>query len=65
MEQTLADSGDGEELLDTKVGGVLSTDKVCWLSQVCLQCAILALACSLCVKSLTLQRIDAHTWKKV
>ena len=28
MGQSLSDRGDGEELMDTKVGGVHSTDKI-------------------------------------
>ena len=36
MEQSLEDSGDGEELIDTKVEGVHSTDKGLRPSQVCL-----------------------------
>ena len=35
MEQSMADSGDGEEQTDTKVGGVHSTDKEQWPSQLC------------------------------
>ena len=35
MEQSLADIGDGEELIDTKVMGVHSTDKDLRFSQVC------------------------------
>ena len=33
MEQSLADRGDGQELIDTKIEGVDSTDKVSWPSQ--------------------------------
>ena len=36
MEQSLAESGDGEELIDTKVVGVHSGDKDLRSSQVCL-----------------------------
>ena len=33
MEQSLADRGDREELIDTKVGGVHLTDEDLWPSQ--------------------------------
>ena len=45
MEQGLADSGDGEELIDTNVGGVHSTDSLLQPCQVCLQLLMWALAC--------------------
>ena len=36
MKQSLVDRGSGEELMDTKVGSVHSTDKDLWPSQICL-----------------------------
>ena len=45
MSPTLADTGDGEELVDTKVGVVLFRDSRLQLSQLCLLCVIWALAC--------------------
>ena len=45
MEESLADRGDGEELIDAKVWFVLPTDKDLRPSQACLYCVIWALAC--------------------
>ena len=45
MEQSLADSDDGEEQMDTKVGGVHSTDGRQQPSKMCLYCVIWALVC--------------------
>ena len=45
MKQSLADRGDGEELIDTKLGGVHSTDSQLQLSNLFLQLMIWALAC--------------------
>ena len=42
MEQSLADRGDEEEFIDTKVEGVHSTDSQQQPSQVFLYCVILA-----------------------
>ena len=58
MEKSLEDRSDGEELIDTKVGGVHLTD-----SQI-QPCEIWALACWLCGKILTSERIDGHSWNK-
>ena len=41
MEQSLADRGDGEELMDTKVVGVHTTDSRLQSSQLCLYCVVL------------------------
>ena len=45
MEQSLEDKGDGEELMDSKLWGVLSTEDRLQLSQISLQLLIWALAC--------------------
>ena len=45
MKQSLADRGHGEELIDTKFGGVHSTDSCLQLPQVCHLLKIWALAC--------------------
>ena len=45
MKQSLADRGDGEELIYTKLGDVYLTDSRLQPSQVCLQLMIWALAC--------------------
>ena len=45
MEQSLADRSDGEEQIDTKVGGVHSTDGRQQPSEICLYCVIRALVC--------------------
>ena len=63
MEQSLADIGDGEQLIDTKVGGMDSTDSQLRPSKVCLMRVIWAYAW--CIKVLTTERIDAHSWNKV
>ena len=65
MEQSLADRCDGDELIDTKLGGVLSTDNRLQPSKAILQCLIWALAFLLCGKILSLDLIDEHTWNKV
>ena len=44
MEESLADRGDGEELIDTKDGDVHSTDSQLQSSQVRLYCVIWTLA---------------------
>ena len=64
-EQALAGIGDETELIDTKIGGVLSTDSRLQPSQLCLQRTIWVLACWLCGKIPTLERIDTHAWNKV
>ena len=40
MEQSLGDQGDGEELIDTKVEGVHSTDRRQQPSQLCPYCVV-------------------------
>ena len=65
MEQSLTDRGDEEELTDTKVRGVHSTDSRLHPAQICLQCMIWAKACRVCGKYQTLELIDAHSWNKV
>ena len=65
MEETLADILDGDELIDTKVEGVHWTDKDQGPSELCLYCVIWALACWLCGKFLSSERIDAHSLNKV
>ena len=45
MEQSLAEGGDGEELVDTKFGGVHYKDKDLRSSPLCLKCNIWALVC--------------------
>ena len=65
MELSLADRGDGEELIDTKIGGVHLTDSWQQPSKVCLKPDIWASVCSLCGKFLNRQVIDAHSWNKV
>ena len=45
MEESLADGGDGEELIDTKVGDVHSTDSQLQSSKVGIYCVIWTLAC--------------------
>ena len=45
MKQSLANRSDGEELIDTNLGGVHSTDSRLQPSQLCLQLIIWALAC--------------------
>ena len=59
MEQSLADRDDGEDLIEAKVGGVHSTDSQLQPSQVYLYFVIWELACCLCGKTLTSERIDA------
>ena len=44
MEQSLADRGDVDELINTTVECVNSMDKDSWASQVCLKSTIWALA---------------------
>ena len=44
-ETKFTDRGDGEELIDTKLGGVHLTDIRLQLSQLCLQLMIWALTC--------------------
>ena len=51
MKQSLAYRGDGEELIDTKLGGVHSTDSRLQPSHLCLLLLICALACWLISKS--------------
>ena len=65
MEQSLADSGDGEESIHTKPGSVHFMDNRLQPSQLCLQLLIWALSCWLCSRFLNLERIDAHPWNKV
>ena len=55
MDQSLADRSDGEEVVDTKLGSVPSTDSRLQPSNLSLQCMIL----------LNLEQIDGHTWNKV
>ena len=65
MKQSIANISDGEELIDTKVGGVRSTDKDLRPSQLCLYWVIWALACWLCGKILTSEWIDAESRNRV
>ena len=65
MEQSLADRGNGEELIETKGWGVQSTVKEKRDSLLCLYCVIWALACLLCGKFLTSKLIDEHSWNKL
>ena len=45
MEQSLAETGDGEELIDTKTVGVQQTDSKLPPAQLCLKRLIWALQC--------------------
>ena len=65
MEESLADRGDGEELIDTKDEGVLSMDIQVQPSQLCLYCMVREIACWLCGKFLNDGGIDAHSLNKV
>ena len=66
MKESLADRGDGEELIDSKFGGVHLTDNRLQPSQVHMSPASdvgtgLLIGC----KFLNLDRIDSHSWNKV
>ena len=63
--QSLTESSEGENRIDTKVGGVHVTDSRLGSSQVCIYCMIWAKACWVCGESLTLELIDAHSWNNV
>ena len=65
MEQSLADTGDGEELIETKVGGVNSMDSPLQPSQVCLYSVKSAIACLLSGKILNHERVGVHSWNEV
>ena len=58
IDKSLIDRGDGEELINTKLGGVHSTDSRLQPTQVCLQRIRWTLARC---KFLNLERIDGHT----
>ena len=60
MEQSLADRGDGENLIYSKPRGVHSTDSRLHPSQLCLKRMIWALACWLCGEILNSERL-MHT----
>ena len=61
MKQSLANSGDGEELIDTIVVGVHSKDPTTALPGMPLVCNM---GISLLI-ILNLEGIDAHSWSKV
>ena len=62
---SFADTDDGEEVVDTKVGCVHSTDSRLRPSKVYLQCMILASACWLNGEIINPERIDTRSWNKV
>ena len=63
MEQSLKDRGDGKEVIDTKLGGVHSTDSRLQPSKASIPPAY-DMGTGLPI-ILNLERINAHAWNKV
>ena len=62
IERSVTVEGDGEELIDTEVGGVHLNDCQLQPSQACLYCVIWGLCLLIILNS---EWINAHSWNKV